>query len=491
MSVGAGEVRRDKANMSRMWWIGAHGRDLAIAAAALSAAGVAGALVAAGLWHVALAVAVAVPVVAVVARAPFAGLLIWLLVVPYFLQQVDAHLVIWAFHRLAIPALLVITVIYDAVGIRRSYLRIRLYDLSLALFLAVGLVNILMLSEAPARMLVAFFDQMAIPVMFFWLVRATSPGSRDLRRLATVGAWTIAVQAAVGLLSWWIPNVLPPQWLARAGERTVGTFGGPGPYTLTLVFFGLLALHSVMSEQGTRKRPIMIGAAAIGLVAIVASLSRGSWLGAGLALLGLAIVYPRKVAGVTAAVMLLIVALAIGPLAGEISRAEERLGTAQTVQERTITNAASLRIVADYPLVGVGYGNFDRFDERYKRRVEEVPLIVGGSSHNTYLNLLAEFGIPSTLLYLTPPIVLLLLTLRLHRKNPHSRVVDWSLIGILWLALLDQFVVSNFLEIIHSSLWATSLWWLTLGLIASMLERLRHGSNISASGGDRTAWNVS
>ena len=45
--------------------------------------------------------------------------------------------------------------------------------------------------------------------------------------IGVVGACTIAVQATIGILSWVAPSVLPAQWLGRAGERTVGTLGGP------------------------------------------------------------------------------------------------------------------------------------------------------------------------------------------------------------------------------------------------------------------------
>ena len=60
-------------------------------------------------------------------------------------------------------------------------------------------------------------------------------------------------------------------------------------------------------------------------------------------------------------------------------------------------------------------------------------------------------------------------------RHPALMLLDPAQIGlpVAWLVALDQFVVNNFLEIIHSSFWATSLWWITLGLIAVQLERLR------------------
>jgi len=447
----------------------------AILAIVLGAALAVGSAVAVGLWQAAVAAAMAIPLLTIVVRNPFAGVLAWLLLVPYFIRQltVDVHPVVWAFHRLGVPALLVVVVLYHALGIRNSSFRLRGYDLALAGFVGVGVMNALVLGSSPARALGSFYDQLAVPIAFFWLVRAIGPGPSDLSRLITAGAWTIAVQAAIGILSWIAPTVLPAQWLGRVGSRTVGTFGGPAAYTITLVLFLLLALYAAMSTDKSRRRLLLFGIVIAAQLGVLLSLSRGSWLGAGLALLGVAFVYRRQIGRFVLAAAVVAFLLVLGPVGGLASVAQERLAEGDTVAGRIVTNDAAIRMIRDEPLAGFGYGNFERFDERYKQRVGDIPLILGGSAHNTYLNLLAEVGIPATLLYLSPPVFLLALSYRLWRRHRHSPSVDWRFITVLWLAMLDQFVVNNFLEIIHSSYWATSLWWLTLGLIAAQLERLR------------------
>ncbi|MBA3688937.1 MAG: O-antigen ligase family protein [Chloroflexi bacterium] len=435
----------------------------------------AGAAVANGYWQVAVAAAVAVPFVVVVLRTPFAGLLAWLLLVPYFLEQltVDVHPAVWALHRIGVPTLLVLMIVNHTLGIRPSPFRLRGYDLALVLFLVAGTINILALAPIPSRMIAAFYDQLAVPIMFFWLIRAIGPRRSDINLLVLVGIWTIAVQATIGILSWVAPSVLPAQWLGRAGERTIGTFSGPAIYTITLVLFALLALYAAMSTVDMRKRLLLVGIVVAAQLGVVLSLSRGSWLGAGLAMLGVGLVYRRQISGFAIAAALLALILGLGPVGGLASVAQERLTTVDTIEARIATDDAAVRMIRDQPLTGFGYGNFERFDERYKQRVGDIPLILGGSAHNTYLNMLAELGIPATLLYLSPPMFLVVLSYRLWRRQRRSTLVDWRFISILWLAILDQFVVNNFLEIIHSSLWATSLWWLTLGLIAAELERLR------------------
>jgi len=453
----------------------------------------AGAAVATGFWQVAVGVAVAVPFVAVVARSPFAGVLAWLLLLPYVIQRLTPEVdpVTWALHRLGVPALLLLVTVCHTLAIRRSPFRFRAYDLALVLFLVAGVINILVLASDPSRMLAAFYDQLAVPIGFFWLIRAIGPDRSDVNRLVLAGAWTVAVQASIGIVSWIAPSVLPAQWLGRAGERTVGTFGGPAVYTITLVLFALLAIYAAMSTDNSRKRFVLFGIVVAAQLGVVLSLSRGSWLGAALAMLGVALVYRRAIGRFAIAAVVLALFLVLGPVGGLGSVAQDRIATVQTAEGRIVTDAASVRMIRDQPFTGFGYGNFDRFDEQYKQRVGDIPLILGGTAHNTYLNLLVELGVPATLLYLAPPIFLLALSYRLWRTHRRSPLIDWRLITLLWLAILDQFVVNNFLEIIHSSFWATSLWWITLGLIAFMLEKVRSAKPVAGDGArhvERVAW---
>ncbi len=438
---------------------------------------IAGAAVARGLWQVAVAVAVAAPIAAFVTRNPFTAVLAWLLFVPYVVQQLtsDVHPLVWTLHRLGVPAMLALVVVYHTLGVRRSPFRFRHYDLALAAFIAAGVLNILVLVPNPSRMLGAFYDQLAIPIAFFWLIRAIGLQRSDYRRLIVAGAWTIAVQVTIGILSWIAPGTLPAQWLGRAGSRTVGTFGGPAPYTITLVLFALLTLYAAMSMRASRGRFLFFGVVVAAQLGIFLSLSRGSWLGAGLTMLGLIVVYRRQIGRFALGAVVLSLLLVLSPVGGLVPTAQDRLATGDTVEGRIVTNNAAVRMVRDEPLAGFGYGSFELFDERYKQRVGDIPLILGGSAHNTYLNMLAELGIPATILYLAPPLILLGLTARSWRRHRQSLLIDWRFVTILWLAVLDQFVVNNFLEIIHSSFWATSLWWITLGIIAAQLERL-HGA---------------
>ena len=144
-----------------------------------------------------------------------------------------------------------------------------------------------------------------------------------------------------------------------------------------------------------------------------------------------------------------------------------------TVESRTITNVAAVRMIEDRPLFGFGFARFEDYDERYKSRVGDIPLETGGSAHNTYLNFAAEMGLPATALYFAPLVGLLWLSVTRRHLLPDTGIYSRRLVLFLWLALIDQFLVCNFMEMVQSNSWATGLWWLTLGLIAVAIDRQR------------------
>ena len=433
-----------------------------------------GFLIASGQTQLALAVAAGIPLATIVAHTPFTGLLLWLSVTPFFVQSAtaDATPMTWLLYRLAIPGMLTLVLVYSALGTRRVTIRLGLIDLVLVAFLGFGAASVYLLTPNPTRQIVAFASELFIPICLFWLVRAIGMSEREFRRLALVGGGMIVVQVLVGAVSWFAPSILPNEWILRAGERTTGTFGGPAPFSITIVFYALLLLYLVMRDREVGLRRLLgIGVIVAGLVAVFLTLSRGSWLGAGIAFLGVGVLYPVLMFRLVLAGIVLGAALGVGILQQPFNTAQERLNESDTVADRLITNQAAVLMVAERPLFGFGFGNFERFDERYKVRVGDIPLKIGGSSHNTYLNFAAEMGLVGFVLYFGVAAALLIRTVRSWNRLPRDGLLSRWLIFFLWLAVVDQVIVSNFLEMIHGNTWGTMLWWLTLGIIALVLDR--------------------
>jgi O-antigen ligase len=423
----------------------------------------------------AAAAAVAIPLAVLVLRDPFNGLLLWVIFIPFVVTRESATISTtqWTLHRLAIPMLIGLTFVYHVVGLRRSLFRLAWFDVALGAFVVVSIFNVLAFGAAGTRDLASLHDKLLVPIGLFWLVRASSPNRDQLTRLILAGLFVLIVQISVGMLSWLAPEILPGHWLDRAGARTTGTLGGPAPFTVTVVLFGLLVLHRVWAMRPSVEKVLLAGVLAASGLVVFLSLSRGSWLGAGAVVLGLAVVYRRTVLWPVVAVALVVLALLAGPLAEQAELAEQRAGVSSTVESRVITNIAALRMIEERPLLGFGFARFEDYDEAFKSRVADIPIETGGSAHNTYLNFAAEMGLPATALYFAPVAGLLWLSVARRKLLPDTGPYSRRFVLLLWLALLDQFLVCNFMEMVQSSAWATGLWWLTLGLIAVAIDRQR------------------
>ena len=425
-----------------------------------------------GEWEASLAVAVAIPLAMVVAAYPWSAVMIWFAVMPFLVVDDSASVSagVWAAHRLLVAATVGVLLVYRMLGLSRSKFNVSTVDVFVVGFIVLAYVNIFALSNNPTRMSVAIYDALIVPIALFWLVRLVDPTTKDLRRLLVVVTAIVLVQVTVGVLSWLAPGVLPGAWLGRVGERTIGTLGGPGPYSVTLVFGALLAIHAATEAHGRLLRWVLIAIAAMAFVAVLLSLSRGSWLGAGLAIMGLLFLYPRLVLPTLAAGALTAAILASGPLAGQFSVLDDRLGDADTAESRLVTNNAAMRMIATEPWFGFGYGNFERFDESFKERVGDLP-VEEGSAHHAYLALAAENGLPALVLYLLPAAWLLMRSIQLRNFMPTEPLLNRNLVAVLWLALVGQFAVANFMDMLHSSPWGVGLWWLSLGLIHALVSR--------------------
>ena len=239
------------------------------------------------------------------------------------------------------------------------------------------------------------------------------------------------LQAMLGIYQF-VFRIGPPHFLLLDRfMRAAGTFGQPNPFAgylgLTLpvaVSLFLLNLASIVRRPSTGLRQVLAGtalyggAAAIIGVGLLASWSRGGWLGAaaGIAVVlliqGGPVVKGAALAG-AGAVMLL------GPLTYRYipSSLTDRLaglpiylgsGMWEVVQqpvtdsnfsiiERLAHWIAALRMWEMSPWLGVGPGNYAAVYPQVRLDRWEDPL---GHAHNTYLNVLAENGLIGILAYL-------------------------------------------------------------------------------------------
>lgn len=427
-------------------------------------------------WPFLIPVALVVPGAILFNRYPFVAVMIWLLVFPFFAREPSAagRYIYWILHRAMIPTALGIAILSDWLRVKkREPVRLGRAELAMVIFLGLALVNIFLFSRDSQQMVYNFYDRVFVPFCMYWLVRLTTPGEKDLKRLLWVASFTVVAQSTIGLLTWFAPQVLPPQWLGPLeGERTVGTLGNPAAYTTTLIFLSLLLFQHAMHCRSGRVRAVLLLVFSSAFFCVFLSFSRGSWLGGSMVLVGLMLMYPKVVVRLTIIVTLLVYILSSSVLADQVAWAWERLtgeeGT-RTAEGRMITNNASIQMIQTKPLFGWGYGNYDRYDRQFQTRVGNVAVTSDETSHNTYLTVMAELGLIAFLLYIFPLGWWLMLSIKAWRRLPRDGFWGWPLLAMLWLSLMHNFIVSNFMDMIRFHLWGTTLWWMALGLAANMV----------------------
>jgi O-antigen ligase len=437
-------------------------------------------------WVVLIAIVMIVPLLLLFFYYPFITVIIWLLIFPFFLKEVmpGGRMVYWLLHRVLIPGSLIGLIGMSILGIRKiKDIRLGLVDALMAAYLVFSFANILMLSDRPISQLIYLYDRIFVPFCMYWLIRLMRPSQMDLNRLAPVALFIIFSQGAIGILSWFAPQVLPDRWLGRLNERTVGTFGNPGAFTTTLLLAAVVLVQTFWHHSHRVKVRLTASLLAVGVAFffVFFSFSRGSWLGALPLWMGLYILFPKPMIRLTLiGSAALVPLLAFGPLADYSAFAEERLFTETTAEGRVIGGAATLRMVEEKPVFGWGYGNHELYDEQFRDRVLGFVDSNEQTSHNTYLLIAAEMGIPGMILYYLPTAWLLYLTAKNWRRLPDSQAWSRPLVVMLWLLILDHSLVGLFTDMIQSNFFNTTIWWMALGLIANFNDSVLAGEPAGA-----------
>lgn len=276
------------------------------------------------------------------------------------------------------------------------------------------------------------------------LLREPSP-----RRIV---AWTVGVavltQAGVGLVQT-AAAAGPGGFVVGGVLRAFGTFDQPNPFGGYLGVHVPLILAAAIYAHGSRRRwLILLGI--IVLMGVVASRSRGAWLGVGASSMVIALAawprtkaWARPLLAVAAAGVL---ALAFAALLGAFDRAlppdvvrtaygehpvddvvRHRAHDDFAIAQRVAHWAAGWRMFQQRPLLGVGAGNFDDAYRAYALRPFDEPL---GHAHNVAINFGAEAGLPGMLLFVGLGLWALGIAAAAVRRA-RGAAFEWSAVGSL------------------------------------------------------------
>ena len=263
--------------------------------------------------------------------------------------------------------------------------------------------------------------------------------------------------------------------------RAFGTFGQPNPFGGFMGIalpIGLMTAASqiptILNAWHTKgrlvRKPLLILAfsslaSLLIIAALLASWSRGAWLGTAVALLAMLVALPRRLvhgAILTFSIVVLFsLAWSTGLLpssivsrltttASELVTISDVRGVAiypwnYAVIERLAHWQAAVNMATDAPLLGLGLGSYEVVYDTYRLIFWEEAL---GHAHNHYLNMLAETGIVGLTAYIGFWLLIIRLAWSL-RRHPDS-FARYTAIGLLgcWVyiavhSLFDNLYVNN------------------------------------------------
>ncbi len=246
-----------------------------------------------------------------------------------------------------------------------------------------------------------------------------------------------------------------------------------------LLIFCLFLTLLLAQQAGRLARLLCLAAGLVMLAGIYLTYTRGPWLAlaAGLAVMLAARSRLRRYA---LTCCLVILAVALLGVTTRLSLESPTLFSERraTVYDRINIMAATVRMIADHPWLGVGYGKFNEEYPRYWGRVKDVPLTAEDEpNHNVPLGVMAELGAVGLLCYLGILAGLARAAGRLYRAAPEGSLAGGLAVTQL-ACLASYFVNMQTLDVRWNMLQNV-----TPFLLAGLLAALAGGRAAAAGGG--------
>lgn len=302
------------------------------------------------------------------------------------------------------------------------------------LILGTGLLSVPFALE-PARALQSFIEFSKVILIFVVMVNVLRTEKR-LRALILLVLFSSCVLSMAALTDYLRGN------LALEGRRIAGLIGGlfsnPNDLALHLVTMIPISVVLMMGSRGVLKKTAYLGCSLLLTAGLVATFSRGGFLGFMCVVAFLVWKLARRnrviFVGIALSIMLATIALAPSAYRSRISTTSDDSAIARTDDLKR-----SILIAARHPLLGVGMDNYILYSNSNK------------ATHNAYTQVASEMGLSALIIYLA----FLLTPLGRLRKIEHVTVagklkppLHYLAIG-LQASLVGYMVVSFFASVAY------------------------------------------
>lgn len=341
-----------------------------------------------------------------------------------------------------------------------------------ALCLAVVISSTLLSSDPTASLFGHFYNQMGLITRFCFFVCFVGliVGIGANQRLLEAVLWAMSLCGLVvsayataqffGYDPFLQSSLYTTDTASGSVIRVISTLGHADYLGNFLLYTAPLTAGLAIATRG-RPRIVASAATALSLIAIVASGTRGAWVGLILGSVLFVILslqdtrdrvrqaprsqLVRAVAVASLVVIIPLLAISISPASRSIvARARLSFTEGFTGAGRTILWRDSMKMLPAFALTGCGPDNFRKAFLPYKsKELGRLSAINPESSHNSYLDAAISFGVPGFLLYLGIIVSTFRLLLRARRQttSPRLRIMIVGIISSVGAVSLHNFFI--------------------------------------------------
>jgi len=209
-------------------------------------------------------------------------------------------------------------------------------------------------------------------------------------------------------------------------SRATGIFSNIND-TGTLLMVSLIFVISYFEFLKNKYRYLMLIPGILGSLAILLTLSRGSFIGL---IAGLTTYSLRSKKHI---VVFVIIILLMSAVIYSNPKLNNRFFDSITIREnmdRIYIWLSSVEMIKDYPIKGVGPGNFPIIYPLYKHDYDQKTHTMS-YAHNIFLNMAVETGLIGFILFSAIIIIILIMAIKIYNKNALSRGVVAAFLSVL------------------------------------------------------------